>query len=99
MRDEVLIKRQLVAMATWIMANKRVRGKCLLGDGMKWGNRRKAGKRQTEIRRAKRAKAVRRLVVFLLQKNDSGDPPLSSYVKYAFLRSPDNHMLMQPWAK
>lgn len=33
MRDEVLIKRQLVAMATWILANKRDREKCLLGDG------------------------------------------------------------------
>lgn len=35
MRDEVLIKRQLVAMVTWILANKRVREKCLLGDGKK----------------------------------------------------------------
>lgn len=44
MRDEVLIKRQLVAMATWILANKRVREKCLLGDGKKRGETEKRGK-------------------------------------------------------
>lgn len=33
MRDEVLIKRQLVAMVTSILANKRVREKCLQGVG------------------------------------------------------------------
>ena len=38
MRDEVLIKRQLVAMVTRILANKRVREKCLLGDCKKKGN-------------------------------------------------------------
>lgn len=35
MRDEVLIKRQLVAMVTGILANKRVREKCLQGVGKK----------------------------------------------------------------
>ena len=50
MRDEVLIKRQLVAMVTWILANKRVGEKCLLGDGKKEGNRRKEGRRQTELK-------------------------------------------------
>lgn len=45
MRDEVLIKRQLVAMVTWIMANKRVREKCLLGDGKKRGEPREEGRR------------------------------------------------------
>ena len=35
MRDEVLIKRQLVAMVTRILANKRVRKKCLQGVGEK----------------------------------------------------------------
>ena len=38
MRDEVLIRRQLVAMVTWILANKRVGVKCLLWDGKKRGN-------------------------------------------------------------
>lgn len=54
MRDEVLIKRQLVAMVTWILANKRVGEKCLLGDGKKRGKQRKEGRRQTE--RNRRAK-------------------------------------------
>ena len=44
MRDEVLIKRQLVAMVTWILANKRVGEKCLLGDGKKEGKPEKRGK-------------------------------------------------------
>lgn len=44
MRDEVLIKSQLVAMVTWILANNRVGEKCLQRDGKKRGkqkNRRK----------------------------------------------------------
>lgn len=44
MRDEVLIKRQLVAMVTWILANKRDGEKCLLGDGTKRGETEKTGK-------------------------------------------------------
>lgn len=48
MRDEVLIKRQLVAMVTWILANKRVREKCLLGDGKKRESRERREGRQTE---------------------------------------------------
>lgn len=39
MRDEVLIKRQLVAMVTRILANKRVREKCLQGVGKKRDDR------------------------------------------------------------
>lgn len=37
MRDEVLIKRPLVAMVTRISANKRVGKKCLRGAGKKRG--------------------------------------------------------------
>lgn len=37
MRDEVLIKRQLVTMVTRILANKRVRKKCLRGAWRKRG--------------------------------------------------------------
>lgn len=52
MRDEVLIKRRLVAMATRILANKRVGEKCLQGAGKK---RRRGGKgknRRKEVVRA-----------------------------------------------
>lgn len=48
MRDEVLIKRPLVTMVTWILANKRVGEKCLLGDGERGGN----GDRRDRARRA-----------------------------------------------
>lgn len=59
MRDEVLIKRQWVAMVTWILANKRVREKCLLGDGKEKGNQRERKRREGRQGRQTRAKNTR----------------------------------------
>lgn len=44
----MLIKRQLVAMVTWILANKRLGEKCLLGDGKKRGKQRKQGRQRDD---------------------------------------------------
>lgn len=44
MRDEVLVKRQLVAMVIWILANKRVRKECLHGERKEKRNRAKREK-------------------------------------------------------
>lgn len=63
MRDEVLIKRQLVAMVTWILANKRVGEKCLLGDGKK--------RRTREKREGSRLRATAELNTVPVQSNQA----------------------------
>lgn len=93
MRDEVLIKRQLVAMVTWIWAKKSVGENCLLGDGKKRGNRgeREGGRlRGTAESQTQSSQAERSHVVFLPPSKirDSGDhcdPSLFSKLKYSSL--------------
>ena len=97
MRDEVLIKRQLVAMVTWVLANKRVREKCLLADGKKRGTgEKREGTRlrataelNTIVGQSNQARNASMLPFRLHPKGDSGDhhdPPLFSKVDYASLR-------------
>lgn len=88
MRDEVLIKRPLVAMVTWILANKRVREKCLLGDGERGGGPRQEGPRWSEVSGPgpRQPGAALPLSFPSCLQTDSGDhSPPPPKVKYALL--------------